>query len=220
LNSVAAQYFSIFFPLFFAAMWLAVSTVLGVMSGWFWLMSRFPDQPEKPILRLRYQSGTMGAGVRMSAILSVAVCPNGLRLSMVRLFGPFCRSLFIPWDEITVSRRASGLWPTAKLQFGSPAQGSLRLSGYLANRLARTAAQRWPEVGPFPEPTSWDIFLRVLVEWILITSFAALFYTVAPMLLAPQGKGPPVAVAILFPAIVFGLVSIVTFLRRNTAWRS
>jgi hypothetical protein len=52
--------FGVFFPLFFAAVWLTVTTILGLASGWFRLMETYPDQTDEPILRLRGQSGKMG----------------------------------------------------------------------------------------------------------------------------------------------------------------
>src|ERR1700756_2434901 len=52
------------FFVFFAVMWLIVTTILAVLSGWFRLMEAFPDQPSDPILRLRAQSGRIGPLVR------------------------------------------------------------------------------------------------------------------------------------------------------------
>jgi nitrate/nitrite transporter NarK len=76
--------------LFFVVVWLTVTTVLALLSGWFRLMAAYPDQSIEPILRLRGQSGTMG-GVSMRSVLTLSVCPTGLRVGMMRLFGLFCR---------------------------------------------------------------------------------------------------------------------------------
>ncbi|MFZ0124314.1 MAG: hypothetical protein WAL48_09005, partial [Xanthobacteraceae bacterium] len=71
LNNLIEQNFVVFFPLFFASLWLAITTVLAVFSGWFRLMARFPNQTESPLLRIRGQSGSMGSmgGVSMHGIL-------------------------------------------------------------------------------------------------------------------------------------------------------
>jgi hypothetical protein len=205
--------FGVFFPLFFAAVWLAVTTILGLTSGWFRLMETFPDQTDEPILRLRGQSGKMGLGTNMNGILRLSVCSSGLRVGIMRLFGPFCRDFFVPWEHISVTRKTILFWPFADLRFGAPLVGKLRISGHVADRLARAAAHRWPETGPFPEEMPDDLFRRLLTQWALVTSFAALFFTLAPLALAPRGAHPPILVAILFPAIVFGVVSIVKFFR-------
>src|SRR5215469_8569392 len=65
MNSLIEQNLAVFFPLFFAALWLTVTTVLAVLSGWFRLMARFPNQSAEPLLRVRGQSGSMGLGVSM-----------------------------------------------------------------------------------------------------------------------------------------------------------
>ena len=145
------QNIAVLFPLFFASLWLTVCTILAVLSGWFRLTTKFPNQAMEPILRVRWQSGSMGLGVIMSRILILGVCPSGLRVGIMRVFGPFCRDFFVPWEDIRITRRSVLFWPVAKLQFGSSAIGSLTISAHLANRLARAAMGHWPETGPFPE---------------------------------------------------------------------
>jgi len=97
-------------------MWFGVTTMLGALSGWYALMNRYPDRPESPMLVLRHQSGSFGF-VGMSRILVLSACPSGLRIGMMRIFGPFCRDFFVPWDEIRVRRKDRVLWRTAILEF-------------------------------------------------------------------------------------------------------
>jgi hypothetical protein len=215
LNSLIEQNFAVVFPLFFAALWLTVTTVLAVLSGWFRLMARFPNQAMEPLLRIRGQSGSMGLGVSMRGILTLSVCPSGLRVGIMRVFGPFCRDFFIPWDAASVTRKTVLFWPVAKLRFGSPGIGSLTISAHVANRLARAAMGRWPEIGPFPEEKHRDTLRRLLTQWAAITCVAALFFTLVPLAFAPTGVRPPIVVAILFPAIVFGVVTIARYVRER-----
>jgi hypothetical protein len=206
------QNFAIGFPFFFAAMWLIVTTVLALLSGWFRLMAAFPDQSAEPILKLRGQSGTMGGlGVGMRGVLTLSACPTGLRVGMLRIFGLFCRDFFVPWESITVVRSTILIWPVAKLQFGDPVIGTLRLSGHTADKLARAAGRCWPEAGPFPEEKPASTFRRLLAQWAMTTAFAALFFILVPLAVAPSGSRPPIPMAILFPAIVFGLVFVVRY---------
>jgi hypothetical protein len=215
LNGLREQNFAVFFPLFFAALWLAVTTILAVFSDWFWLSSRFPDQLAEPLLRIRWQSGSMGLGVRVRGILTLSVCPSGLRVGIMRLFGPFCRDFFVPWEAVSVTRKSFLLWPSVKLQLGNPAVGSLNIPARVANRLARAAMGRWPETGPFPEEKHRDTLRRLLTEWAVITCAAALFFTLAPLVVAPSAAWPPMVAAILFPAIVFGVVTLVRYVRER-----
>ena len=153
---------AIFFPFFFVALWLTVTTILALLSGWFRLMEVYPDQSDEPILRLRGQSGTMGLGVGMNGVLILSVCPTGLRVGMMRVFGPFCRDFFVPWESIAVVRKTILFWPVAKLQFGNPAVGTLSVSAHVADRIARAALGRWPEAGAFMSygPDLQDLFRR------------------------------------------------------------
>jgi hypothetical protein len=193
------------FAVAFALLWLLVTTLLDLLSGWFRLMREFPDRVEQPKLRLRYQSGMMGQLVGMNGILALSVCPSGIRIGIMRLFGPFSRNFFVPWNDLVVVRKKFLFWPVAKLQFGNPMEGSLTISAHVADRLARAAAGHWPEAGPFKQERRSETFRRLFTQWAALTCFAALFFTLAPVIMAPGGQGPPIVVAILFPAIVFGI---------------
>ena len=62
MNQETGQDFVVFLPLAFGLLWLAATTILAALSGWFTLMSKFPDRPGEPILRVSGQSGSMGLG--------------------------------------------------------------------------------------------------------------------------------------------------------------
>jgi hypothetical protein len=188
--------------------WLAVTTLLSLLSGWFQLMAKFPNRSDEPILRLRWQSGSM-RGVNMNRILRLGACPTGLRVGMLPLFGPFCRDFFVPWESIVVTRATMFFFPVAKLQFGKPAVGTLAIGAHVANRLARAVVGHWPETGPIPIETRRHLARRLAKEWAIGTTLAALFFASASVMLAPNGL--PIVVAILFPAIVLGFVALVRY---------
>jgi hypothetical protein len=49
-----------------------------------------------------------------------------------------------------------------------------------------------------------------------MTALAAAFFIIAPRLATPKAaERPPIAVAILFPAIVFGIGAVVQYFRRE-----
>ena len=106
-------YFLIAFPL----LWFAVTMILSFLSGWFGLMERYPDRDEISVVTLANQSGSLGF-VSMRGILKLSVCPSGLRIGIMRIFGPFCRDFLVPWNEITVTRSDRVFWKVAKLSFG------------------------------------------------------------------------------------------------------
>jgi hypothetical protein len=218
LADLIKQNLAIFIPLFFVAGWLTVTTAAALLSGWFRLVAEFPDQPIEPILRFRGQSGVMGLGigwmglgVGMNGVLNLSVCPTGLRVGMMRIFGPFCRDFFVPWERIAVVRKTIVVWPLAKLQFGNPAVGTLSLHAVTADRIARAVTDRWPEKGPFPEEKRGDTIRRLLAQWAVITSIAALSIILVQLAIAPSEHRLPILVAILVPAWVCGLAFVLRF---------
>jgi hypothetical protein len=214
MNASLDQTFPLYFPLFFVLLWFAVTVLLGFMSGWYFLMRRFPDRPETPLRTFNNQSGSIGL-VGARSLLTLSVCPGGLRVGMMRIFGPFSKDFFVPWNEMSVARKDRFLWKVTKISFGNPPVGSLTLMADLADRLARVAGIPWPEPGPFPEETDTQAASRIFKQWLAMTGIAATFFIVAPRLGTPQGApSPPILVAILFPAVVFGVVALVQYARR------
>jgi hypothetical protein len=155
-----------FVPLFIAALWLTITTILSLLSGWFRLAAAYPNSAVEPHLRIRGQSGTMGLGVMMSGILTLSVCPSGLRIGVLRIVGPFCRDFLVPWERIAVARKTTVFSRVVVLRFGNPVVGTLRIAPHVADRLARAAASLWPEVGPIPERNSSDLRRRLIAEWV------------------------------------------------------
>jgi hypothetical protein len=204
------SYFLIAFPL----LWFAVTMILSLLSGWFGLMERYPNREEHSILTLTNQSGSLGL-VSMRGVLKFSVCPSGLRVGIMRIFGPFCRDFLVPWNEITVARSDRFFWKAAKLSFGQPSNGNLKVFADVADRLARAAGRHWPEAGSFPMEKASQAFSRIVKQWVFMTSVAAAFFIISPRFLTENAANrPPIAVAILFPAIVFGIGGVILYLRR------
>jgi len=135
----------ILLPIFFVGLWLFVTGILGLVSGWFALAKRYPDRPEAAILKIAYLSGSMG-GVRLNGALKLSPCPSGLRVGMMRLLGPFSRDFLVPWEDIAVVRRDAWLAGSqAEFRFGSA--GRLTIPAFIADKLAASVPGRWPEAG-------------------------------------------------------------------------
>jgi hypothetical protein len=191
----------------FALLWLTATTLLLLLSGWFRLMLRFPNREEPPLLRIGMISGSMGQGIGLRGILTVSACPSGLRVGVLRLFGPFCRDFFVPWESITATRETSLFSQGIKLHFGNPVIGTLCIPQDVADQFAFALAGRWPGTGSGPEETRGDILRRLLIQWATLTGAAVLFVTVGPML-GFDGNPPPISLAILGPTVLFGLIAI------------
>src|SRR6185295_8225064 len=95
------------FPLLFVGIWLLISTLLGMMSGWLSLQQWYPDDgSEEPLLTLRGQSGSVG-WVGFNNALRLKAYRSGFGLSIPRFFAPFMRPLLIPWGEVKVEETKS-----------------------------------------------------------------------------------------------------------------
>ena len=124
------------FAVVFPVMWISVTSLLGLMSGWFALQRRFPDREEPPLERLRYCSGMMRGFVNLANCLHLDICPGGLRVSLVRLLGPFQRPFFVPWSEIGVKKRNYLVYSAYRLTFGRENTGKLLLGRRTFDRIA------------------------------------------------------------------------------------
>jgi hypothetical protein len=132
------------FVVFVAILWLAVVAALRWTSGWSHLAQTYPDRPEPSLLLLHWQSGMLGRA-NMRGMLRLAVCPSGLRIGAMKIFGPWNLDFLVPWNEIRVSRYAWWFAPFVELHFGDPEVGKLRLAAHTADLLMQSARGRWPE---------------------------------------------------------------------------
>ena len=207
------------FPYLFAGMWLLVTTLLGVMSGWFNLQQWYADDSnEAPLLKLGWQSGVMGLGVNLNGILTLAAYRSGLSVRVWRLFGPFQKPLLIPWTEITAEPGRSFFTKMVKLGLGNPPNGRLKIN---AASWAKLVAAAGPVANvPLPAApavSSRSIAVRMLLEWAVITVAAAAFFYFAPRFISPADDAAaiPLGVCIGMPAVVFGITQLVRFFRES-----
>ena len=202
------------FIAFFVLLWLLISVILGFFFGWYSLMRAFPDRPyEEALAIFKGESGMVGS-VSMHGILKLSLCPSGLRVGIMKLFGPFEKDFLVPWNAIAVSRKKMLGWRYAELYFGI--YGKLRISDLLADRFWQTIPQSWPEKGTPEAVTSKRVFQYYFLQWLVLTTIASAFFIIAPRI-AGRGSGnyPPVLVAILFPAIAIALVFSFQYLVRR-----
>ena len=84
----------------FAAFWIAVTSLIGWLSGWFRLQEEFPDRTMPALAVLHMQSARIGMLANYNNCLRVDVCAIGLRLAVPRVLGMFQKPLFVPWNAI------------------------------------------------------------------------------------------------------------------------
>jgi hypothetical protein len=208
------KFFGIGFAFLFLGMWVAIVTMLGFMSGWFNLQQWYEAPSDKPLLKLRAQSGSMGLGVSLGGILTLSAHTRGLGVGIWRIFGPFQRSFLVPWDEIEAQPSRSFFSPMVKLGLGKPAVGTLKISAHSWSRLVAAAG---PAVGPniasLPPPSRSSVARGLSLEWLVVATFFALFFTFATRS-AADAENIPIEI-IAFPTVIFGIVQLVRFVRQS-----
>jgi len=123
------------FPVGFGALWLGITWLLGRISGWSTLERAFPDHPEEPVEILRYQWGWM-RGVNYNNSLRFEICATGLRVSVIRLLGPFQKPFFVPWGQIRAERKKALFTTLVALTFGMRAEGGMTIRERAFERIA------------------------------------------------------------------------------------
>jgi hypothetical protein len=89
----------VWFPLFFVGLWLLVSAILSVMSGWTDLAKRFRSSRRPEGRSLSWQVVSVGF-VPENGVTALVVSPEGLYLSSFPIFRFMRPPLLVPWNEV------------------------------------------------------------------------------------------------------------------------
>ena len=206
------HWFPYLFPFFFLGMWLLIGAMLGFMSGWFNLQQWYPDDGgEEPLLKLRGQSGVMGAWVNLNGCLKLWAYPSGLGIRIWKIFGPFQKPLKVPWDEIEAEPSSSFFVPMMKLHLGKPENGMLKISARSWSRLVEAAKPVARTPLPYAPPSDTRATaLAMFAQWAVISAFLGIFLFVVTR---SQPEGAPPAIFYALPAIALGVAQLIRFAR-------
>ena len=95
----------LYYFLFFVSIWLVVCAGLSHLSGWRKLAKVFKATKHASGHKFYFVTAMVGKGslmVKFGSTLFVTVNDQGIRLSVLWVFGMFCPALLIPWDQIEV----------------------------------------------------------------------------------------------------------------------
>jgi hypothetical protein len=200
------------FPFFFVGLWLLVTTILGLMSGWFGLQQWYADDgSEEPLLKLRGQSARMGFGVQLNNCLTLKAYQSGLGISIWRFFSPFQKPLKVPWGEIEAEPSSSFFMPMVKLQLGKPSNGTIKVSAQSWSKLVAAAepvaSVRLPDAPPVDKGAAGR---ALLIQWVIISAFLAAFIFLSS---SSHQNGFPPFIAFALVAGLAGIALLVRFAR-------
>ena len=127
----------------FVGIWVLVVIILSYVSGWASLAKwyEFPGAFEGEIWN--WQSGTMRS-TNFNSCLKIGASVRGLYLAVIAPLRFRNPALFIPWDEVAVSRRKRFLMEVVRLELGRELKIPFWIRPNLAERLQHAAGGRWP----------------------------------------------------------------------------
>ena len=128
----------------FPTLWIGVSFVISFIGGWFFLARRFPFRGTFDGAKWRGQSGYMRALAHYGNCLTLGASPEGLFLAVLFLFRAAHPPLFIPWNQITVTRTRILFFNRVRFQLGRERPIPLSIHALLAARLKVAAGNGWP----------------------------------------------------------------------------
>ena len=91
------------FGIFFVAIWLAVTLLLSLMSGWARLAKIYPARAKFEAEQWHFVSGQLRNFVSYRNCLTVGANADGMHLSILLPFRVGHPPLFIPWSDIAVA---------------------------------------------------------------------------------------------------------------------
>jgi hypothetical protein len=125
-------------------LWLVIVFLIGQFSDWAALAGEFRSTENFTGSRWHLQSGQFRWLGSYNNCLTVGADPRGLYLSVFPLFRPGHPPLFIPWNEITVSRRKV-LWiRQVRFLLGHGLQIPLTVREGLEQKIQGAAGSSWP----------------------------------------------------------------------------
>lgn len=200
-------------------MWLLMTSLIGLLSGWFNLQQWYLDDGgEEPLLELNGKSGSMGLGVALNGILKLRAYPSGLGLGVLRIFAPFQKPLKIPWSEIEAEPCSSFFLPMVKLGLGKPANGRLKISARSWARLVESVSSS-SSGSQFQMPAAIpvgaaSVARAMIAQWAIISLAVAAFLGFASWTAGPEARFP-LALWIGMSIVLLGIGQLIRYARES-----
>ena len=124
--------------------WLAVSLVVSYTGGWYLLARNFRSDSTFKGLKWRGESGWMRGVAHYRNCLVVGASPEDLYLSVFFPFRVAHPPLFIPWNEVALSKSRIFFVNIVRFQLGRRHSIPFSIRESLAGKLKIAAGAAWP----------------------------------------------------------------------------
>ena len=136
--------FVVIFPVFFVTVWVLVSYVLSLLSGWHSLARKFRnDTPPTANARAAgplFYRVNLNDWVGYSSVIRIINAPRGMYFSVVFPFRIGHPRIFIPWDQIKISKTKRWWRNYLVLTLGTEEQIPMRISEAMAREVGLEAS--------------------------------------------------------------------------------
>jgi len=129
---------------FFVVIWVVVSFVISKVSGWANLAGNYSSPNPFEGRCWRFQSAQMRWMSNYNNCLTVGANQQGLYLSIFIIMRIGHPPLFIPWRDISVTRKKIFWFRMVELGIGRETRLPFRIREKLANLLREAAGKSWP----------------------------------------------------------------------------
>lgn len=124
--------------------WIGVSILTSHIGGWASLARLYACSDGFSGDRWSFQSGQMRGMANYGNCLTIGANSQGLYLSILFLFRIGHPALFIPWREVSVTRKKVLWFKRVQLHLGRDLSIPLQISERLASKLKQSAGTSWP----------------------------------------------------------------------------
>ncbi|MBI4393355.1 MAG: hypothetical protein HY556_06120 [Euryarchaeota archaeon] len=131
----------------FLAVWVGLGVLVSHVGGWASLARVYGMTSGFTGERWMFQSARMRYWTNYGNCLTVGAGYEGFYVSILFLFRIGHPPLFIPWREISVSRKKLLGWEIVELRLGRELAIPFHITSRLAERLQTAAGSAWPTQG-------------------------------------------------------------------------
>jgi hypothetical protein len=140
------QHIAFAVPFFVVTLWVVVAYWIALLGGWRLLAKRFSAQGDFTGAKWSMQSARMRFLSNYNNVLTVGANTTGLFIVPMILFRAWHSPLFVPWNEISVSRTTQlFFFRFVTLRLGRQEEIPFRIRAALAAKIEAAAGAAWPE---------------------------------------------------------------------------
>ena len=131
--------FFIVFPLF----WSAIIFLISRIGGWGSMAEAYPSREPHAAQCFSLQSAILRLASNYNGVLKICADDQGLYFSVMFLFRPGHSPFFVPWGEISGTKKGYFFYQVVDLRFQRTPNLPFRIYLRTADRLVDAANGRW-----------------------------------------------------------------------------